>query len=174
MHTHSCTHTHTTNTHTPTQMHIHAHPHKTITHKATQLVLDSCPSVTVDYCLTFFKSHLEQWKGLMVALLRRIEEDTSPELESTYRSVYKGTHSYMHSWLYGMTCLHTSLRFQTQDATLVSSHLSCNPPPQHTHTHSHTHTVTVHLLPLSPLPEVPFLPSSEALPLPSQQGSFQL
>lgn len=66
-----------------------AWPHTHKMNEATLLVLDSCPSVTVDYCLTFFDTHLQQWRQLLDILLQYAQRETAPELQEEHQSVYK-------------------------------------------------------------------------------------
>lgn len=52
-----------------------------------KLVLDCCPSVTVEFCLVFFDPGLEQWRNLLELLLLYSQQEREPE---TYHTLYKG------------------------------------------------------------------------------------
>lgn len=59
--------------------------------QAVELVLQSCPQATLDYCLSFFSGGVAEWARLLETLLERVSAtgQQQPQLQQVYRAAYK-------------------------------------------------------------------------------------
>ena len=69
-------------------------PHLGKLEEATKLVLTVCPSIAVDFCLTYFGSELTRWKWLLGILLGEIQQAT-PTKATMYSSLLRRSLDYV-------------------------------------------------------------------------------
>ncbi|KAL5490939.1 hypothetical protein EMCRGX_G016142 [Ephydatia muelleri] len=76
------------------QLRLLTWPHMGKLEEATKLVLAVCPSVAVDFCLTYFGPELTHWKWLLGVLLGDIQQATPPKA-TMYSSLLRRSLDYV-------------------------------------------------------------------------------